>query len=167
VVKFTSNSDYPIAQIGEYRPNNDALVFAGGFPGRQNINSPLWQWQLNPGFIYDRETGKLAAQNHLSFTNGYDLIYTTLTHGGMGGGPVFDTEGKVIGIHGRVESTNKNSLGISIETFVGLATKLQINPQLLKIAKNNPVALSQIARQTVITAMQNIFPPQERDSGER
>jgi S1-C subfamily serine protease len=167
VVKFTSNSDYPVARIGEYRPNNDALVFTGGFPGRQNINSPFWQWQLNPGFIYDRTTGKLAAQNHLSFTNGYDLIYTTLTHGGMGGGPVFDTEGKVIGIHGRVESANKNSLGISIETFVGLAAKLQVNPQLLKISKHNPVALNQIDRQTVITAMQNISPPQDRDNGER
>jgi tetratricopeptide (TPR) repeat protein/S1-C subfamily serine protease len=175
VVKFSSNSNYPLAQLGEYSPNNDDLVFAGGFPGRKKINSPLWQWQLNSGFILNQESGKLIAQYNLSFSNGYDLYYSSISYGGMSGGPVFDTEGRVIGIHGQAEQTTAQnnatilggSLGISIQTFIGLTSKLQVNPQLLKITKNSPAALSQIDRQTVITAMQNISKPQEGDTGER
>jgi tetratricopeptide (TPR) repeat protein/S1-C subfamily serine protease len=171
VVKFSSNTNYPLAQLGQYSPNNNDLAFVGGFPGRLNINSPLWQWQLNPGFVADREHGKINAQDNRSFSNGYDLIYSNVSYGGMSGGPVFDGEGKVIGIHGRVESTEKailgQSLGISIQTFIELATRLQVNPQLLKIAKNTPRLLTQNDRKMVFAIMQNIPQPQENDSGER
>jgi tetratricopeptide (TPR) repeat protein len=165
VVKFTSNNNYPLAQIGTSGSNNDGLVFVGGFPGRSNINSPLWQWQLNPGFTTKAETSKIATQNDESFSNGYDSIYTSISYGGMSGGPVIDPEGRVIGIHGRGESTNKNSLGISIQTFIGLAAKLQVNPQLLTVAKNNVPELNAIDRQTVVAVMQNISQPQEQDEG--
>ncbi len=167
VVRFTSTHNYPLAQIGTSGSNNDGLVFVGGFPGRSNINSPLWQWQLNPGFTTKAETSKIATQNDESFSNGYDSIYTSISYGGMSGGPVIDPEGRVIGIHGRGESTNKNSLGISIQTFVGLAGKLQVNPQLLTITKNNPPELNAIDRKTVVAVMQNISQPQEEDSGAR
>jgi tetratricopeptide (TPR) repeat protein len=165
VVKFTSTNSYPLAQIGTSGSNNDGLVFVGGFPGRGNINSPLWQWQLNPGFTTRSETSKIATQSSESFSNGYDSIYTSISHGGMSGGPVIDPEGRVIGIHGRGESTNKHSLGISIQTFIGLAGKLQVNPQLLTIAKNNAPELNEIDRKTVVAVMQNISQPQEQDDG--
>jgi tetratricopeptide (TPR) repeat protein len=173
VVKFTSQSNYPIAQLGRYNPNTNDLVLAGGFPGRNKINSPLWQWQLNPGYIYDPERGKLETQDRKSFVNGYDLIYSSISYGGMSGGPVFDTEGKVIGIHGQAETTEKdviflgNSQGISIQTFIGIANKLKVKPQLLKIVNNKPAQLNATNRQTIITAMQNLTPPQPGDDGER
>jgi tetratricopeptide (TPR) repeat protein/S1-C subfamily serine protease len=173
VVKFTSQSNYPIAQLGQYRPNTNDLVLAGGFPGRDKINSPLWQWQLNPGYIYEPELGKLLTQDNKSFVNGYNLIYTSISYGGMSGGPVFDTAGRVIGIHGQAETTEKeeillgNSQGISIQTFIGIADKLKIKPQLLKIANNQPAKLNAINRRTIITAMRNIDPPQPGDDGER
>jgi S1-C subfamily serine protease len=173
VVKFTSQSNYPTAKLGRYSPTNNDIVLAGGFPGRDKINSPLWQWQLNPGIIYDSEFGKLAAQDKQSFTNGYDLIYTSISYGGMSGGPVFDTEGKVIGIHGQAETTGGkeillgNSQGISIQTFIGVADKLKVKPQLLKIANNKPAKLDAANLQTIITAMENLTPPQPEDDGER
>jgi tetratricopeptide (TPR) repeat protein len=173
VIKFTSNSNYPIAQLGQYTPNTNDIVLAGGFPGRENINSPLWQWQLNPGYIYEPEQGKFETQDNKSFVNGYDLIYSSISYGGMSGGPVFDTDGKVIGIHGQAETTEKqeillgNSQGISIQTFIGIADKLKVKPQLLKIANNSPAKLNATTRQTIITAMKNLTPPQPGDDGER
>jgi S1-C subfamily serine protease/tetratricopeptide (TPR) repeat protein len=173
VVKFSSNTNYPLAQLGGYKRNSktSSLVFASGFPGREKINSPLWQWQLNPGVIAtDKDLSKFDTQNNQSFSNGYDLIYTSISYGGMSGAAVYDSEGRVIGIHGRAESTDKvilgNSLGISIQTFLELATKLQVNPQLLKIEKGEPKMLGERDRKMVIDAMQNIPQPQENSSGE-
>ncbi len=167
VVKFTSNNNYPIAQLGEYEQNNNDIVFVGGFPGRLNIKSPLWQWQLNPGFVSDREQGKLDTQSNQSFSSGYDLIYSSISYGGMSGGPVFDTAGNVIGIHGRAESTDLNSLGISIQTFTGLLNKLHVNSNLLKVVTTNPVQLNSVERKNIISAMQNIPQPQQGDDGSR
>jgi S1-C subfamily serine protease/tetratricopeptide (TPR) repeat protein len=170
VVKFSSNTNYPLAQLGQYNLNDNAFAFVGGFPGRAAINSPLWQWQLNPGYVSGKENGKFNAQDEQSFSNRYDLIYSSISYGGMSGGPVFDRQGNVIGIHGRVESTDKvllgQSLGISIQTFLELATKLQVNPQLLKIERNTPPLITQSDFKMVIAAMQNIIQPQENDSGE-
>jgi tetratricopeptide (TPR) repeat protein/S1-C subfamily serine protease len=167
VVKFNSSNNYPVAKLGEYSQNNYDLVFVGGFPGRLNIKSPLWQWQLNPGFVQDREQGKLSTQDNQSFANGYDLIYSSISYGGMSGGPLFDTNGTVIGIHGKTESTDLNSLGISIQTFIGLAAKLQVTPNLFNIVGANPIDLNPTDRKNVIAAMQNIPQPQLVDNGER
>jgi tetratricopeptide (TPR) repeat protein/S1-C subfamily serine protease len=167
VVKFESSNNYPVARLGEYSQNDNDLAFVGGFPGRLNINSPLWQWQLNPGYVQSREQGKLATQTNQSFSDGYDLIYSSISYGGMSGGPVFDTVGNVIGIHGRAESANLGSLGISAQTFTGLASRLQVAPKLLTIDRANPPALNLEDRQNVLAAMQNIPQPQLADSGER
>jgi S1-C subfamily serine protease len=166
VVRFESSNNYPVARLGEYT-QNDKLAFVGGFPGRLNINSPLWQWQLNPGYIQSREQAKLDTQNNRSFSDGYDLLYSSISYGGMSGGPVFDTAGNVIGIHGRAESANLNSLGISIQTFTGLATRLQVAPNLLTIDRAYPPDLNPGDSQNVLAAMQNIPQPQIADSGER
>jgi tetratricopeptide (TPR) repeat protein len=85
----------------------------------------------------------------------------------MSGGPVFNSAGNVIGIHGRTESTDLNSLGISIETFIGLAAKLQVSPNLLNIAKANYVGLNPSDRRNVIAAMQNIPQPPVGSDGKR
>jgi tetratricopeptide (TPR) repeat protein/S1-C subfamily serine protease len=170
VVKFSSNTNYPIAQLGQYSPNDNDFAFVGGFPGREAIDSPLWQWQLHPGLVAEKEQGKFNAQDDRSFSNGYDLIYSSISYGGMSGGPVFDTEGKLIGIHGRAESTDKailgQSLGISTQIFLELADKLQVNSRLLRVSKNTPLGLSPTDRKAVITAMQNIAQPRETDSAE-
>jgi tetratricopeptide (TPR) repeat protein/S1-C subfamily serine protease len=167
VVKFESSNKYPVARLGEYSQNNGDVVFVGGFPGREKINSPLWQWQLNPGFVSDREQGKVETQTNQSFSNGYDLIYGSISYGGMSGSPVFDTAGNVIGIHGRAESSDLNSLGMSIQTFTGLLDKLRVNSSLLQVVKANPVDLNSQDFKNVIAAMQNIPQPQAEDNGER
>ncbi|WP_310489962.1 tetratricopeptide repeat-containing serine protease family protein, partial [Chamaesiphon sp. VAR_69_metabat_338] len=174
VVKFTSNANYPVAALGNYSPRKDATVFAAGFPDRLRIDSPLWQWQLNPGKnIGDREFSKFQTQDKFSFeSDGYDLIYTSISYGGMSGGGIFDTEGRVIGIHGKVEGDggskqqewNKdlsfgNSLGISIQSFIGLATKLKVSPQLLNTSKNMARDLNASELATVVAVRDTIPQP--------
>jgi tetratricopeptide (TPR) repeat protein/S1-C subfamily serine protease len=167
VVRFESSNNYPVARLGEYSQNDNDLAFVGGFPGRLDINSPLWQWQLNPGYVLSKEQAKLDTQNNQLFAKGYDLLYGSMSYGGMSGGPVFDTAGNVIGIHGSAELANLRSLGISIQTFTGLAAKLQVAPNLLTIDRANPPDLNPGDLQNVIAAMQTISQPQLADSGER
>ena len=179
IVKFTtstslsagSQTQYPIAKLGNYSPTRNATVFVGGYPARDKIDSPLWQWQLNPGEIEDKEQGKFETQDRQSFSNGYDLIYSSISHGGMSGGAVFDTDGRVIGIHGRAEGESEKliigkSLGLSIQTFLGLVERLQV-PKLLKVSSNPPVTLSSQDQDTVIAIRDNIVTPQAESSGEQ
>jgi S1-C subfamily serine protease len=129
IVKFTSSKSYQVATLGDYDISNGA-VFVGGWPTPKNINSQQWQWQLNPGGIYSKELGDINTQSYKSFSSGYDLVYTSVTHSGMSGGAVFDALGRVIGIHGAAEASDEgssgregerilgNSLGISIKNFI-------------------------------------------------
>ncbi|WP_373539747.1 trypsin-like peptidase domain-containing protein [Chamaesiphon sp.] len=170
VVKFTSKVDYPVAKLGNYSPNDRATIFAAGYPGRDKIDSPLWQWQLNPGKVADKKWGEFLAQDIQSFSNGYDLIYTTISYGGMSGGAIFDTDGRVIGIHGRAEQINNallgNSLGISIKTFIGVSDRLQV-PNQFKISTNPSVNLNRADLATVIAVRDNIAKPQDDSNGEQ
>jgi S1-C subfamily serine protease/tetratricopeptide (TPR) repeat protein len=165
VIKFRSDSNYPVARLGDRRQYNGDLAFVGGFPSRDRIASPLWQWHLNTGVIADSELGKVATQDRQSFTEGYNLIYTSLSYSGMSGGAVFDREANLIGIHGKAESTGAgavilgNSLGISIQTFLGLAAKLQVPPQLLTITTTKPTALNPKDRHEIVAIMNNLSPP--------
>jgi tetratricopeptide (TPR) repeat protein/S1-C subfamily serine protease len=174
VVKFTSNANYPVASLGNYSPRKDATVFAAGFPDRLRIDSPLWQWQLNPGKnIANQEFRKFQTQDKFSFeSDGYDLIYSSISYVGMSGGGIFDTEGRVVGIHGRLEGDggNKkqgwnedlsfgNSLGISIQSFIGLATKLKVSPQLLRTSKNIARDLNASELATVVAVRDSIPQP--------
>ncbi len=174
IVKFTSNTPYSVAQLGDYRPKKDATVFAGGFPNRDRIDSPLWQWQFNPGLIFGQEDGKIGAQDKMTFdTDGYNLLYTSISYGGMSGGPVFDTEGRVIGIHGRAEGdgdknlTLGNSAGISIQSFLGIAKKLNVNPQLLNSTKQLARELNPQESKSVLEVRDSIPEPQADSSGEQ
>jgi tetratricopeptide (TPR) repeat protein/S1-C subfamily serine protease len=172
VVKFTSQTNYLVAKLGNYSPKGNAGVFAGGYPARENIDSPLWQWQLNPGGIENKEDGKFWTQDKNSFSNGYDLIYSSISYGGMSGGPILDTDGRVIGIHGKAEGQKRESkelilgksLGISIQTFLGLTDRLQV-PKLLKISSNSPANLGKQDRDSVIAVWDNIATPQAGSSG--
>ncbi len=133
VVKFTSTQRYDVATLGNYSVSDGAVVFPGGWPAPWKIGSQQWQWQLNPGFIRSKEEGEFITQDKRSFSKidgDYDLIYSSNTYGGMSGGPVFDSAGRVIGIHGKAEGIGKNilgnSLGISIRTFLGIAERLNV-----------------------------------------
>ena len=158
ILKFKSQRNYQVATLADYNPNRDDYVFTVGYPKLGN-KSP---WRFSPGLIFDKERGLLHTRQSdfqsnsdgklqtvseivTSLTGGYELVYTSITYGGMSGGPVLDSQGRVIGIHGRsegeeaidkktedygVNSGNKvqigYSLGIPISTFLGQKFNVQV-----------------------------------------
>ena len=116
LIQFESESDYPVATISQHNyrlyerrdydhssisdASNKQFVFVSGWPAWED------KWVFNPGFLFDNSA---TAVSKPDITNpdddfgGYELVYTNLTHPGISGGPVLDTAGRLIGIHGRAD----------------------------------------------------------------
>ena len=164
LLQFKSNKDYPIATISEfnyqlYRNNDYENKLFADASSKQHVfisGWPLEEKQLvfNPGILFDNSASAISyspeISNEESF-GGYELTYTNLTHPGISGGPVLDTKGRLIGIHGRgdgsvirkdddeiikkyLDETNSEnfrlklgmSLGIPIQSFLLWASKQDI-----------------------------------------
>ncbi|MCA2885234.1 serine protease [Microcystis sp. M043S1] len=151
VFQFESQDNYPVAEIANYNPNTGDFVFAAGFP---KIGDNPSKWLFSGGIINDKEQGLIETrqsplstqqggtlQSVASLEGGYELVYTSITFGGMSGGAVLDSQGRVIGIHGSSETAGVTeiqlgfSLGIPISTFIGLQERLKVKPQLLTTAQ--------------------------------
>ncbi|NCR63297.1 MAG: serine protease [Microcystis aeruginosa LG11-05] len=157
VFQFESQDNYPVAEIANYNPNTRDYVFAAGFPKIGNNPS---KWLFSGGIIGDKEQGLLQTrqsdlstqqggtlQSVASLTGGYELVYTSITFGGMSGGAVLDSQGRVIlGL----------SLGIPISTFIGLQERLKVKPQLLTTTQPQ---VSQQQKQEIIQAIDSIIVP--------
>ncbi|REJ49963.1 MAG: hypothetical protein DWQ58_15950, partial [Microcystis aeruginosa TA09] len=172
VFQFESRDNYPIAEIANYNPNTGDFVFAAGFP---KIGDNPSKWLFSGGTIHDKEGGLLATrqsplstqqsgtlQSVASLTGGYELVYTSITFGGMSGGAVLDSQGRVIGIHGGSEGAGGGkiqlgySLGIPISTFIGLQERLKVKPQLLTTAQPQ---VSQQQKLEIIQAITGVIVP--------
>ncbi|MBD2119187.1 serine protease, partial [Microcystis wesenbergii] len=172
VFQFESLDNYPIAEIANYNPNTDDFVFAAGFA---KIGQNPSKWLFSGGTILEKEEGLLQTrqsplrnkqggtlQSVASLTEGYELVYTSITFGGMSGGAVLDSQGRVIGIHGRSEGAGGGkiqlgfSLGIPISTFIGLQERLKVKPQLLTTAQPQ---VSPQQQQEIIQAITGVIVP--------
>ncbi|MCA2812917.1 MAG: tetratricopeptide repeat protein [Microcystis sp. M090S1] len=172
VFQFESLDNYPVAEIANYNPNTDDFVFAAGFA---KIGDNPSKWLFSGGTIDEKERGLLQTrqsplrnkqggtlQSVASLTEGYELVYTSITFGGMSGGAVLDSQGRVIGIHGRSEGAGVTeiqlgySLGIPISTFIGLQERLKVKPQLLTTAQPQ---VSPQQQQEIIQAITGVIVP--------
>jgi serine protease Do len=108
IITFKSNQDYPLVGINLLQPvAKGDETFVSGWP--QSLqNQPMYR-QFSPGNVVDIQPP--------SQDGGYGLLYSSATAIGMSGGPVFNEQGQVIGIHGRGEGGNVNQ-GIQIEHFI-------------------------------------------------
>ncbi|OBQ41854.1 MAG: hypothetical protein AN485_00840 [Anabaena sp. MDT14b] len=164
VVQFTSNQKYRVATLANYSLNTkDQKVFVSGFPGNKQQNKNKPHRILTAGVLSEQELIKLTT--YLSFNNqgslipvriqtvlsdGYDLLYSNITKGGMSGGAVLDTQGRLIGIHGRAEGEISldfdgkinlgSSSGIPISTFLNLVQQVGIDSD-LKVETTTPATL--------------------------
>jgi tetratricopeptide (TPR) repeat protein/S1-C subfamily serine protease len=172
VFQFESEDNYPVAEIANYNPNTGDFVFAAGFP---KIGDNPSKWLFSGGIIIEKEQGLIQTrqsplsnkqggvlQSVASLTGGYELVYTSITFGGMSGGAVLDSQGRVIGIHGSSETAGGGkiqlgfSLGIPISTFIGLQERLKVKPQLLTTTQPQ---VSPQQKQEIIKAITGVIVP--------
>ena len=154
VLEFTSKKNYQIATLANYDYQAEFRnVFVSGWP-----ESRLPFVEREPLF----SAGLLINQDYeLAFikdpvSNGYELFYNNITELGLSGGPVLDTQGRVIGIHGASEGTkiyNEESnlvetvsigfsYGIPINIFLNLVDKLDMRLE-FKLENTPPPVLSE------------------------
>jgi WD40 repeat protein len=127
IIKFVSNKSYQIAKTGNAKELENAYV--SGYPKRkEGVSESMLKFSA----------GKIKALNALqSEDEKYKIAYDCATEIGMSGGGVFNSEGKLIAIHGKGdaassaedlrESKVNNSFGIPIADFLRLSDYLGIN----------------------------------------
>ena len=97
LVTFTSDRDYDTITIG----NSNAMPegsksYVAGFPMKTTAIDEI---------IYNFTLGTITANAGKPLRDGYSLVYSNNTLPGMSGGPVLNEEGKLIGIHGRADTS--------------------------------------------------------------
>ncbi|MCT7971841.1 S1 family peptidase [Laspinema olomoucense] len=130
IVTFNSDQDYPIAVMGD-SPHIDrgAPVYISGWPNPEDESARRVR-EFREGNLTD-------IANPPSDDGGYSLLYTNETKRGMSGGPVFNQEGELVGIHGRgraqedrycvdPELSQNNSCGIQTLHFIDRVQREQL-----------------------------------------
>jgi tetratricopeptide (TPR) repeat protein len=151
--KITSNKSYQLASIAAtdriaYSFSDRDWTFVAGYPDptKFNRNPQQWLWYTSVGSYIPREQNFFAIKNNNSSTAGYELVYNNLTYGGMSGGAVLNSQGQLIGIHGRQEDLATGyglSLGVPIGVFNSLTSALGVDSRALNYQAILPVLSSQ------------------------
>ncbi|MEG3975720.1 tetratricopeptide repeat protein [Microcoleus sp. herbarium8] len=141
VLSFTSDVNYSVATLGDYELKDKSYIFVFGWPISNNYTKPISL--LTSGSISSpTKTQLYDAKDVFSLQNGYELAYSNMTQGGMSGGPVFDTQGRVIGIHGQIEAEDGvnigYSLGIPSKKILGLIDNFGIQKEWLRVETSAP-----------------------------
>lgn len=162
VLKFTSKLSYQVATLARHDlEKKGGLVFVSGLPGSTVANGKNNRL-FTIGTLFNKEWGSISVKDSLSLTYGYELVYTNITEAGVSGGPVLDIRGHVIGIHGRADGeavvdeagSGRSmhlgySLGVPINTFLSLVTKVGIEPTQLRIYTAEPPSLTESETQSI------------------
>ena len=150
LVQFQSPEQYPVAPMGEsQRAVVGSTIYVAGYP-------------LPIAFESERKlefTGGIVSSRLGRTSSGYGLRYQAVTRRGMSGGPVFDADGSVVGIHGQGDTvgtvrsqwngqieeikTGLNS-AIPIDTFTALLS--QTKPSGFDILSN--ISISRASSQS-------------------
>jgi tetratricopeptide (TPR) repeat protein/S1-C subfamily serine protease len=158
VVQFNSSNAYQVATLGTAQLNNETRVFVSGFPTEQ-----LPRRVITTGKTVKREVMDLAAKESYSLAEGVGLLYTNMPYEGMSGGPVLDTQGRVIAINWGAEDYNflvtgkepsevlnlGYSLGVPISSFVGLSNQFSVQLAQLMVERTKPIKLAETEHELI------------------
>ncbi|CAD5910919.1 hypothetical protein PCC9214_00030 [Planktothrix tepida] len=95
IIKFESSQQYPVATLGNSEQAViGAQIYVYGYPATGGLTGVEREPELSPGLVTSRPKNR---------PEGYNLRYQAVTWSGMSGGPVFDSEARVVGLHGQGE----------------------------------------------------------------
>lgn len=133
LVQFHSREPYPVAPMGESeRAVVGSTIYVAGYPLPIAAESER-KLEFTAGIISSR-LGRASS--------GYGLRYQAVTRRGMSGGPVFDVDGRVVGIHGRGDTVGTvtsqwNGQIEEIKTGLNAAIPIDAFTALLSQTKRN------------------------------
>jgi serine protease Do len=145
-VKFESPEVYPIATIAD---SDTAVIgtqiFVYAYPATGGLFGTQREPELSPGIVTSRPRNR---------PKGYTLRYQAVTWSGMSGGPVFDSDARVIGLHGQGEfgfaQTSSGEVApiktgfnaaVPINTFIDKLAAAGLNKSDLKVDNSRPTAV--------------------------
>jgi len=135
VVIFNSAESYPVVTLGDSEQATVGTeIFVFGYPAIPPSRKD--QTERNFEFVPGYVTSRLPTHS-----DGYTLRYNAVTKGGMSGGPVFDGEGRVVGVHGegdrdydRVTDRDRKVITGLALTKTGFNSAIPINTFLAKLS---------------------------------
>ena len=115
VIDFSSNIDYRVAATlkSSKRTKSQDPIFIAGYPNK------------SPGQLAVSR-GYLVANAEVGIDQGYQLLYDSATSPGMSGGPVFNLDFDVVGIHGRGELDIKTYLSSGKQSKTSISQGIPI-----------------------------------------
>lgn len=123
IVEFTSDRNYQTAKLADSETvTQGSSVFVSGWPRLTTVGNAAGG-ELVRQFTNGQISGFLPRP-----INGYEMIYTNTTLAGMSGGPVLDTGGRVVGVHGLGDTEDQQRLiseGMSEETARSVASLIK------------------------------------------
>ncbi|MGF1492636.1 MAG: trypsin-like peptidase domain-containing protein [Microcoleaceae cyanobacterium] len=148
ILQFESEQDYEVATLGDSEQTViGTQIYVYGYPATGGLTGVEREPELSPGLVTSRPKSR---------PEGYNLRYQAVTWSGMSGGPVFDAEGRVVGLHGQGEfgfaQTSSGDVApiktgfnaaVPINLFVNQLSAAQLTPDNLQIDQT-PVTLSSV-----------------------
>jgi tetratricopeptide (TPR) repeat protein len=124
VVKFQSNQDYLLAQLGNSNSLEGGMnLYVSGFPKPTTVISQS---------VFVFRPGLVTANSNKVFESGYALLYSNDTLPGMSGGPILDENAQLVGVHGKGDKKKGTDIktgfnaGIPISRFISIAKSLGV-----------------------------------------
>jgi len=101
ILTFRSSRAYPAMPLANYPITSQFQnVFVSGWVANPQLPGSRIR-RFTAGVLGNRDFALALTQD--GRREGYSLFYSNLTEPGMSGGPVVDTDGRLIGIHGRAD----------------------------------------------------------------
>jgi serine protease Do len=118
MLKFKASEPQSVASMGDSNTLQEGVpIYVTGFPGRGSTINEL---------AYNFTEGQLTARSTKAQPDGYALVYTNKTLPGMSGGPVFNQDAQLIGIHGSADGQSQNLEKLNSKVFVKTGFNLGI-----------------------------------------